>query len=118
MAAVSTGLRELVADRAAYRCEYCLLPASAAFHSHEPDHIIPRQHGGLTDATNLAFACFRCNRYKGPNVGWLIRSTYPNVVSVLSSSPASLDATLRVRQQYDPSFDSGRPGNRSDSPTQ
>lgn len=69
MAAVSTGLRELVADRAAYRCEYCLLPASAAFHSHEPDHIIPRQHGGLTDATNLAFACFRCNRYKGPNVG-------------------------------------------------
>ena len=35
----------------------------------EPDHIIPRQHGGQTGTDNLALACVRCNRYKGPNVG-------------------------------------------------
>ena len=35
----------------------------------EPDHIVPRQHGGLTEADNLALSCMRCNRRKGPNVG-------------------------------------------------
>jgi hypothetical protein len=40
-----------------------------AFHKHEPDHIVPVQHGGETDESNLALACMRCNRYKGPNVG-------------------------------------------------
>ena len=34
----------------------------------ELEHIIPLSHGGLTTAGNLAFACFYCNRYKGPNV--------------------------------------------------
>lgn len=62
-------LRQLVIERAASRCEYCLLPQSAAFHKHEPDHIIPLQHGGESDENNLALACMRCNRYKGPNVG-------------------------------------------------
>lgn len=45
------------------------MPQAAALHKHEPDHIVPVQHGGLTDQENLALACFRCNRYKGPNVG-------------------------------------------------
>jgi len=27
------------------------------------------QHGGETNESNLALACMRCNRYKGPNVG-------------------------------------------------
>lgn len=36
---------------------------------HEPDHIVPVQHSGSSDDQNLAFACFRCNRNKGPNVG-------------------------------------------------
>ncbi|WP_343415324.1 HNH endonuclease signature motif containing protein [Candidatus Amarolinea dominans] len=40
-----------------------------ALHRHEPDHIVPIQHGGVTEAINLALACLRCNRYKGPNVG-------------------------------------------------
>jgi hypothetical protein len=26
------------------------------------------QHGGVTVLENLAYACFRCNRYKGPNI--------------------------------------------------
>jgi len=32
------------------------------------DHIIARQHGGLTELGNLALACLHCNRHKGPNI--------------------------------------------------
>lgn len=35
------------------------------------DHIIPRQHGGLTQLDNLALACLHCNRHKGPNLAGL-----------------------------------------------
>jgi len=66
---ISPGLRRSVAERAGYRCEYCLLPQAFALHRHEPDHIVPLQHGGATEPANLALACFRCNRYKGPNIG-------------------------------------------------
>jgi len=66
---VPADLRQLVFDRAAGHCEYCLLPQAAVVYRHEPDHIVPRQHGGETTAGNLALACTRCNRYKGPNVG-------------------------------------------------
>lgn len=66
---LSVKLRQLVAERAKYCCEYCLLPQSVSLHKHEPDHIISHQHGGVTEASNLALACMRCNRYKGPNVG-------------------------------------------------
>jgi hypothetical protein len=69
VAHVPAALRRLVAERAAHRCEYCCFPETLAFHAHEPDHVIPQQHGGSTDEGNLALACFRCNRYKGPNVG-------------------------------------------------
>jgi hypothetical protein len=62
-------LRRLVIERAGNRCEYCLLPQWAALHKHEPDHIIPVQHDGKTEESNLALACMRCNRHKGPNVG-------------------------------------------------
>jgi hypothetical protein len=62
-------LRQLVAERAGNRCEYCLLPQWAAWHKHEPDHIIAAQHGGKIEESNLALACKRCNRNKGPNVG-------------------------------------------------
>ena len=66
---VSVELRLLVATRADNRCEYCLLPQSASLHKHEPDHIVPRQHDGVTRESNLALACLRCNRYKGLNIG-------------------------------------------------
>ena len=66
---LSEPLRQLVSDRAKNRCEYCFLPQWAALHKHEPDHIVPRQHGGETEESNLALSCLRCNRYKGPNLG-------------------------------------------------
>lgn len=75
MDGLTGNLRRLVYERAGGRCEYCLLPQSAALHKHEPDHIIPRQHGGESNADNLALACFRCNRHKGPNLGSLDPNT-------------------------------------------
>lgn len=30
--------------------------------------MIAQKHGGATTLTNLAFACFECNRYKGSNI--------------------------------------------------
>ena len=68
---LSTELRQRVVKRASNCCEYCLLPESVSLHKHEPDHIVPRQHGGETEEDNLALACLRCNRYKGPNLGSL-----------------------------------------------
>ena len=60
-----TTLRELAGDI----CEYSRLPQSMALHRHEPDHTISVQHGGRAELENLALACMRCNRRKGPNIG-------------------------------------------------
>ena len=54
---VSASLRQLIAERAAYRCEYCQLPQAAALHRHEPDHIVPRQHGGETHEIANLYVC-------------------------------------------------------------
>jgi HNH endonuclease len=62
-------LRRLVEERANQKCEYCQLLADVAFFSHEIDHAIAEKHGGATDANNLAFTCWRCNHYKGSDLG-------------------------------------------------
>jgi len=62
-------LRRAVRERAGGLCEYCRLPdwlpPVEPFHL---EHILARQHGGLTVADNLAWACHRCNRHKGTNL--------------------------------------------------
>jgi len=68
---VSESLRRFVAERAAWRCEYCLLHESDSYSPHQIDHIISRKHGGLSDSDNLAYACLRCNAWKGSDVGSL-----------------------------------------------
>jgi hypothetical protein len=65
---ISGELRAEVVQRAAFRCEYCLLHEDDGAFPHEVDHIISRQHGGDTSADNLAYACMVCNRYKGSNI--------------------------------------------------
>jgi hypothetical protein len=35
------------------------------------EHVIPRQHGGADDPSNLALSCFHCNLHKGPNLAGL-----------------------------------------------
>jgi len=66
---IAAARRDAVRRRAGDCCEYCRLPQAA-----EPDarfhieHIVARQHGGDDEETNLALACHRCNRHKGPNL--------------------------------------------------
>jgi len=62
-------VRKLVEQRSGYLCEYCLLPAGVSFFPHEIDHIVAEKHGGLTAQDNLAYTCWRCNRYKGTDLG-------------------------------------------------
>lgn len=61
-------LQETVWQRAGHRCEYCHFPAAHAELPFAIDHIVARKHRGRTEAANLAFACFYCNSYKGPNL--------------------------------------------------
>ena len=61
-------LRPHVRERAQGHCEYCQLPEEADFARYEIDHVIAEQHGGLTELENLAYACFDCNKHKGPNI--------------------------------------------------
>lgn len=65
---IPSALRVIVRERAAGRCEYCLVHEADVLAPHEPDHIVAEQHGGETVAENLAFACYHCNRLKGPNL--------------------------------------------------
>lgn len=68
-------LRRLVADRARHRCEYCWLHEDDAYFPHQVDHIISRKHGGLSETGNLAYACFRCNTWKGTDIASLVPRT-------------------------------------------
>lgn len=65
---VPASLRNAVRSRAGGCCEYCLIHEDDVFEAHEADHIIAEQHGGQTTPDNLAYACWDCNRRKGPNL--------------------------------------------------
>lgn len=61
--------RRRVQKRAGNCCEYCRLPQAAApVIRFQVEHVRPRQHLGSDAIRNLALACPRCNRYKGPNL--------------------------------------------------
>jgi 5-methylcytosine-specific restriction endonuclease McrA len=68
MSSLPEALRLSVGQRAKGRCEYCLVHEEEFLFPHEPDHIIATQHGGAAVLENLALACARCNRRKGPNL--------------------------------------------------
>lgn len=61
-------LEEEVWRRAQGRCEYCHLPQASVRVPFQIDHVIAEQHGGQTVSENLAVACLRCNKRKGPNL--------------------------------------------------
>lgn len=67
-ARLSKTLRGVVQERAAGRCEYCLLHEEDSLLPHEPDHIVACKHGGKTIPGNLAWTCFFCNRFKGTDL--------------------------------------------------
>lgn len=61
-------LREIVSERAQGHCEYCQLSPAMVSSPFQLDHVRAEKHHGPTALANLAWACFRCNSYKGPNV--------------------------------------------------
>ena len=72
---VSDDTRRIVAERADFLCEYCLLQEDDGFFAFQVDHIISRKHGGNSDPANLAFACPACNRHKGSDIATLSQPT-------------------------------------------
>lgn len=64
-------LRQVVLERAAGRCEYCLYPQAMSLLAFELEHIVAEKHGGETTSDNLALACPYCNRFKGTDLGSL-----------------------------------------------
>ncbi len=68
---ISTETRQLVASRANFVCEYCLIAESDAYFKFQVEHIISRKHGGSSEPKNLALSCVFCNRYKGSDIATL-----------------------------------------------
>ncbi len=68
MTKVTGILREQVRQRARDCCEYCQMPQECDELAFEAEHVLPQKHGGPTVLENLAWACFPCNRFKGPNL--------------------------------------------------
>lgn len=64
MSDVATEVRR----RGGHRCEYCLIPQALFQRRFHIEHIVAKQHGGLTRLDNLALACWQCNLKKGPNL--------------------------------------------------
>ena len=75
---ISESDRLKVAERANFRCEYCLIFERYAFLPFHIEHIISIKHGGTSNEANLAFSCPLCNYSKGPNV-----ATYDETMSNL-----------------------------------
>jgi hypothetical protein len=75
MSYISDDLRSLVAARAEYLCEYCLIHEDDTHFGCQVDHIISVKHGGPTTAENLAYACAFCNRQKGSDIGSIVWQT-------------------------------------------
>ena len=65
---MDAALQELVPRRARFRCEYCLLPDALVTTPFQFDHVVAQAHGGETTEDNLAYTCFHCNNFKGPNL--------------------------------------------------
>jgi len=68
---MKSALSQLVVNRANQSCEYCLLLGSTTVMPFHIDHVIAQQHGGLTEESNLAYACANCNHHKGTNIATL-----------------------------------------------
>jgi hypothetical protein len=57
-----------VAQRAGFKCEYCLLSEQVSFFKFHIEHIRSLKHGGSNHLDNLAYCCPDCNAYKGSDV--------------------------------------------------
>ncbi|MFZ2360322.1 MAG: HNH endonuclease signature motif containing protein [Anaerolineae bacterium] len=80
---VAAEVRDLVAQRAGFRCSYCQSPQSVGVPM-VLDHTIPLAAGGDSTVDNLCLSCYRCNEFKGarlqapdPQTGEMIRLFNP-----------------------------------------
>lgn len=64
MSGISADVAELVAARAADRCEYCRMHQSLQGATFHIEHIVPQSAGGSDDPENLCLACPSCNLHK------------------------------------------------------
>ena len=65
-------LRALIAHRAGYACEYCLMQEKDLVLSAQVDHIISIKHDGPTESENLAYSCLICNTNKGSDIATVL----------------------------------------------
>lgn len=61
---ISEETQNLVRQRANFLCEYCHASEKWQYIPFTVDHIIPLNKGGSNSPSNLALACFHCNRQK------------------------------------------------------
>ena len=61
---IPVALRQMVEERAAGCCEYCLSQQRFASHRFSIDHIVPEHLGGTSEPENLALCCQGCNNFK------------------------------------------------------
>ena len=69
---ISEKVRKLVAKRALFCCEYCLMHEKDAYYTHQIEHIISRKHGGASTIANLAYSCSHCNSNKGTDLSTML----------------------------------------------
>src|SRR4051812_40638218 len=80
----SSKLANSIRERAADRCEYCLMHQALQGATFHIEHIVPRCEGGATELQNLALACPSCNLHKAdrtevvdPFTGMTVRLFHP-----------------------------------------
>ena len=66
---ISDELKQMVAKRAGYRCEYCRLPERDSLLKFHVEHIRSSKHSGTDNFENLAYSCPDYNYYKGTDLG-------------------------------------------------
>lgn len=57
-------LRRQIIEAAGGCCEYCRCPARCSPAPFAVEHILPKSAGGISEQSNLAFACAGCNGHK------------------------------------------------------
>ena len=80
---IPEAVRQFVAQRAGYRCEYCRVHQDDLFIAFEIDHIAGIKHGGGDEPDNLAFACPHCNQHKGSDLTTFLDS-YEDIVALFN----------------------------------
>jgi len=72
---LSEDLRNFVASRSDFLCEYCLIHQDDTLFGCQIVRIVSIKDGGNCEAENLAFACTFCNRSKGTDPRTLLGRT-------------------------------------------